>query len=450
MNRKPRMGINPKIFKAYDIRGIYPDEVNEEVALRLGRAFVDEVGSKRVVVGYDVRLSGPALQRSLVRGITQQGAAALDIGMVSTDMFYYACGAFDAPGVMVTASHNPKEYNGFKMVKKMPDLMSGEAMRERVLGAQFSQAFAPGTIQTADVREGYRKKILSLVNAQNFPDWKIAVDPANGMGGPAFDLVYRDLPLQVTRLYFESDGNFPNHGGDPLIAENNRDLQAKVRAEKARLGFAFDTDADRCFAVDEAGEIVPADFLTALFGRYLVEKHGGGRVIYDCRSSWAVRDLVTAAGGEAVESKVGHRFIKEKMQETGALFGGEVSGHYYWQDFYQAESAVGTSLVLLEILVHYQKSLGELVAPLRAKYFGSGEINSKVPDPDAILSKIKTKYQALNRTYELDGVSVIGNGWWANVRKSNTEPLLRLKVEAFDLKTMEQKRDELLELIRGN
>lgn len=444
------MPTDPKIFKAYDIRGIYPQELDEDTAYKVGRVFVMETGAQKVIVGRDIRLSGPVLHQELVRGLTESGADVIDIGLVSVDMFYYACGAQNLPGIMVTASHNPKEYNGFKLVKKMPDLASGESMREPVLAGNFPLASKYGIVSKLDIKEDYGQKILSLIDASKLQKIKVVADPANGMAGPAFDLIYKDLPIDVVRLYFEPDGNFPNHGGDPLLDENTRDLEAMVIKEKADLGFAFDTDGDRFFAVDERGAKVPADFLTALFGRYLIEKREHGKIVYDCRSSWAVKDLAAEAGGEAVESRVGHRFIKSKMGEVGAIYGGEVSGHYYFTDFYFAESAVGTSLLLLEMLGHYQKTLAEMVAPLRAKYFGSGEINSKVPDADAILAKIKEKYQTNHRLYYLDGVSIVGENWWTNIRKSNTEPLLRLKVESIgDQKLMEQKRDELLAMIRG-
>lgn len=444
------MPTDPKIFKAYDIRGIYPQELDDDTAYRVGRAFAVETGAQKVIVGRDIRLSGPALHKELVRGLTEQGADVLDIGLVSVDMFYYACGAQNLTGVMVTASHNPKEYNGFKMVRQMPELVSGEAMRDKVLSDNFVASGKPGGVRKFSVQDGYRQKVLSLVDVSKIRKMKIVVDPANGMGGPVFDLIYRDLPIEVTRLYFEPDGNFPNHGGDPKVDENTRDLERRIAAEGADLGFAFDTDADRFFAIDGRGKKVANGFLTALIGRYLMEKRGGGRIVTDLISSWAVRDLAAEAGGEAVESRVGHRFIKAVMQETGAIFGGEASGHYYWPDFYFAESAVATSLLVLEMLAHYGKSLAELLNPLEAKYFHSGEINTKVTGPDAILAQIKNRYQSGHKIYELDGVSIVGENWRANIRKSNTEPLLRLNVEAIGGQgLMEQKRDELLGMIRG-
>lgn len=444
------MPTSEKIFKAYDIRGIYPQELDEDTADKVGRAFVVETGAQKVIVGRDIRLSGPVLHKELVRGLIEQGADILDIGLVSVDMFYYACGAQNLPGVMVTASHNPKEYNGFKMVRQMPDLVSGEAMREEVLADNFVASGKTGSVRKFSVKDGYRQKVLSLVDVSKIKKMKIVVDPANGMGGPAFDLVYQGLPIEVVRLCFEPNGNFPNHGGDPKTDENTRDLESRIAAEKADLGFAFDTDADRFFVIDSRGKKVANGFLTALFGRYLAEKRRGGRIVTDLISSWAVRDLVREAGGEAVESRVGHRFIKAAMQESGAIFGGEASGHYYWPDFYFAESAVATSLLLLEMLAHYGKSLVELLKPLEAKYFHSGEINTKLADPDATLAQIKNRYASGHKVYELDGVSIVADNWRANIRKSNTEPLLRLNVEAIgEQGLMKKRRDELLVMIRG-
>lgn len=444
------MDINPKIFKAYDIRGVYPDEVNEEVAEYTGRAFVAFTRAQRIIVGRDGRTSGPSLHASLIKGITEQGADVLDIGQVSTDMFYFACGSKNLPGVMVTASHNPAEYNGFKLVKNMPDLVSGEAFRDAVLSTSLVPASPVGSVQPLDIAESYRQKVLSLADVSAIPQGlTVVVDPGNGMGGVAYDIVYRDVPVKTVRLFFEPDGTFPNHGGDPLKEENRRDLEARVKSEGADLGFAFDTDADRFFAVDRNGAYVPSDFLGALVAKYLIEKRGGGVIVQDALIGWAMRDLVRQAGGEVFMSRVGHVFIKKEMEKNNAVLGVEKSGHYYFPDFYFAETAVGTSLVLLEMLGHYGKPLDELTRPLREKYHMIEPVNFAVRDPDAVLAAVRERYSSSCDIQELDGVSVIADNWHANVRKSNTENLVRLNVEALDGGLAEQKRDELLALIQS-
>lgn len=443
------MDINPKIFKAYDIRGVYPEEVNEEVAEYVGAAFAEFTKSKQVIVGRDGRTSGPSLHAALIKGLTIQGVSVLDIGLASTDMFYFACGESGLPGINVTASHNPSEYNGFKMVKKMPDLVSGEVFRDAVASVRPQAAKNPGSVAVHDITNAYCKKVLSLADTSTIPEGlRVVVDPANGMGGVAYDIVYKDIPINTIRLFFEPDGTFPNHAGDPTKEENRADLEAKVISEKADLGFAFDTDADRFFAVDGTGTYVPSDFLGALFARYLIEKHGGGVIVQDALIGWALRDLVREAGGEVIKSRVGHVFIKKEMEKSGALFGVEKSGHYYLPDFYCAESAVGTSLMLLEMLGHYAKPLHELVAPLREKYHMIEPMNLEVADPDAVLAAVRERYAPACEISELDGISIITDNWHANVRKSNTEPVVRLNVEAIDKKLMEEKRDELLALIQ--
>ncbi|MEK7189264.1 MAG: phosphomannomutase/phosphoglucomutase [Patescibacteria group bacterium] len=444
------MDVNPKIFKPYDIRGIYPSEINEDAAYRIGRAFVAFSGAQKIIVGRDARTSGASLQESLVRGIIEQGADVLDIGQVSTDMFYHACGSQGLPGIIVTASHNPKEYNGFKLVKKMPNLVSGEDFRDAIIGMDVPAAAAKGSVAALDVKDEYAKKIRSLADVSVIPaELTIVVDPANGMGGVAYDIAYAGLPVKTVKLFFEPDGTFPNHGGDPMKAENRRDLEAKVKEVGADLGFAFDTDADRFFAVDAAGAYVPNDYLGALLAKYLIEKYHGGTIVTDALIGWAMRDLVREAGGEVFMSRVGHVFIKREMDKNKALFGVEKSGHYYLPDFYFAESAVGTSLMLLEMLGKTGKTLDELVAPLREKYHMIEQVNFEVSDPDAVLVAVREKYRGSCEIQELDGVSIIADNWHANVRKSNTEPVVRLNVEALDRGVMEEKRDELVKLITG-
>ncbi|OGY93129.1 MAG: hypothetical protein A3H70_05680 [Candidatus Komeilibacteria bacterium RIFCSPLOWO2_02_FULL_48_11] len=439
------MSIEPKIFKAYDIRGVFPTEVNAETAYQIGRAFAVYTQAAKVVVGRDVRLSGPELFQALARGITEQGADVLDVGLVSTDMFYYACGSMGLPGITVTASHNPKEYNGFKLVRQMPELVSGEKIRVLVLAGNFPESSKKGVITPLEIKDGYRDKVLSLVDIKKLKPKKIVLDPANGLGGSAWDIVKEGLPAETMPLFYEPDGNFPNHGGDPLKEENRVDLQKKVSEVKADLGFAIDTDGDRLFAIDGTGAYLPSDFLGALLAQYLIKRHNGGTIVHDAIMGWAVRDLVAASGGKTFTSRVGHVFMKAEMEKQNAIFGLEKSGHYYLPDFYWAETAVGMALLVWEMIDESGQTLEQLAAPLREKYFMSEQINKPVSDPDAIMARIKETYQKDFKVEEMDGVSVIADNWHANMRKSNTEPLLRLNVEAVgDKALMEKKRDELL------
>lgn len=443
------MTIDHKIFKAYDIRGIYPTEVNADVAYQIGRAFVVFTGAKQIIAGRDGRLSGPELFAALVRGLTDQGADVLDIDLASTDMFYHACGAQNLPGIIVTASHNPKEYNGFKLVERMPELVSGEKIRDVVLAENFPASDKKGAVTNLDIKASFVEKILSLIDVKKLKPKKIVVDPANGVGGVTWSLVASSLPVQTTPLFFEVDGNFPNHGGDPLKAENRVDLEKKVVETGADLGFAIDTDGDRLFVVDKNGQYLPSDFLGALVAQYLIKRQGGGTIVHDAIMGWAVRDLVKEAGGEAFASRVGHVFIKAEMEKQGAIFGLEKSGHYYLPSFYWAETAVGMALLVWEMIDASGQTLDEMAAPLRERYFMCEQINQTVPDPDKILAEIKNRYAKDFTIEELDGVSIIADNWHANIRKSNTEPLLRLNVEAVgDKGLMESKKEELLKIIR--
>jgi len=326
--------------------------------------------------------------------------------------------------------------------------VSGEAFRDAIQSMDIFEANGAGKVHECNFIDEYRKKVLSLADTSKIPEgFTVVVDPANGMGGVAYDIVYKDIPVTTVKLFFEPDGTFPNHGGDPMKKENRHDLEAKVKEVGADLGFAFDTDADRFFVVDSTGAYVPSDYLGALLARYLIEKQGGGIIVQDALIGWAMRDFVQQAGGTVVQSRVGHVFIKKEMEQQGALFGVEKSGHYYLPDFYFAETAVGMSLMLLEMLGHYGKTLDELVAPLRAKYHMIEQINAEVENPDAVLAAVREKYQATCEILALDGISVNTETWHANVRKSNTEPVVRLNVEAIDSGLMEEKRDELLALM---
>ncbi|MDP9313922.1 MAG: phosphomannomutase/phosphoglucomutase [Chloroflexota bacterium] len=446
------MNVDPKIFKAYDIRGIYPSELNEEIAHAVGQAFVTFLGTDTVVVGRDMRTSGPQIFAAVTDGIRAQGADVINIGMVSTDQYYYACGKYNLPGMMVTASHNPKAYNGFKMVRRMPYLLSGDAgiqdLRKLVQAGQFEPAGRRGDMREVDLMDEFIATLLKLVDVSALKPLHVVVDTGNGVVGPALAKLYERLPVNLTPMYFEPDGNLPNHGLDPLQPENRAELQARVLAEGADIGFAFDGDGDRFFVIDDRGEFIPGDFMTALMGEYLLRKQPGEKIVYDVRASWGVPDTVRAAGGTPLIERVGHAFIKQRMADENALFAGEVTGHYYFRDFMYADSGMIPSLLILEMLSATGKKLSELLRPLEAKYFVSGEINSTVPDAQAKLKQLAERY-ADGKVEYIDGISVSYDDWHFNVRASNTEPLLRLNLEALSRATMEQKRDELLAFIRG-
>lgn len=446
------MNVDPKIFKAYDIRGIYPSELNEEIAHAVGQAFVTFLGTDTVVVGRDMRTSGPQIFAAVTDGIRAQGADVINIGMVSTDQYYYACGKYNLPGMMVTASHNPKAYNGFKMVRRMPYLLSGDAgiqdLRKLVQAGQFEPAGRRGDMREVDLMDEFIATLLKLVDVSALKPLHVVVDTGNGVVGPALAKLYERLPVNLTPMYFEPDGNLPNHGLDPLQPENRAELQARVLAEGADIGFAFDGDGDRFFVIDDRGEFIPGDFMTALMGEYLLRKQPGEKIVYDVRASWGVPDTVRAAGGTPLIERVGHAFIKQRMADENALFAGEVTGHYYFRDFMYADSGMIPSLLILEMLSATGKKLSELLRPLEAKYFVSGEINSTVPDAQAKLEQLAERY-ADGKVEYIDGISVSYDDWHFNVRASNTEPLLRLNLEALSRATMEQKRDELLAFIRG-
>jgi phosphomannomutase len=446
------MIVNPAIFKAYDIRGIYPADLDERVAYRVGRAFVTLIGCEKVIVGRDMRLSGPALQAELLRGLTEQGADVLDIGMVSTDQFYFVCGTSGLPGLMVTASHNPKVYNGFKMVKKMPYLLTGEQgiqdIRRLVESEDFPPPLKPGRVLFQDFTQAFIEKVLSLVDVTALRPLKVVADTGNGMVGPILQQIYQHLPVELVGLYLDPDGNLPNHGLDPLQPENRRELQQRVVQEGADIGFAFDGDGDRFFTIDDGGRFVSGDFLTAILSSYLLEKSPGSKIIYDVRASWAVPELIRAAGGTPLMERVGHAFIKRRMAEEGALFAGEVTGHYYFRDFFSADSGILPSLIVLELLSRRKASLSELLQPLEEKYFISGEINSTAADPAGRMRALVETYPDAEQ-YSLDGISIIYPTWHFNVRPSNTEPLLRLNLEATTRTEMENRRDEVLAIIRG-
>lgn len=450
------MQVDPSIFKAYDIRGVFGQTLNEDVARAVGRTFAKVVPATQVVVGRDGRVSSPALHAALIDGLTSVGINVVDVGQVSTDMYYFACATRQLPGIMVTASHNPKEYNGFKMVRQIPYLLSGDEgiqdIRKLIEADDFMpEAAQKGSVESMSVMDGFIQKMLSLVDVKALKPMKVLCDTANGMVGPSLEALYKNLPqMQMTPMYFDVDGTFPNHGGDPLLEENRRELQQRVPAEGADLGFAFDPDGDRFFCIDKTGRFVSGDFLTALMAEYFLKKNPGATIVYDIRASHAVPDMITAAGGKPLYNRVGHAYIKKRMSDEHAVFGGEVTGHYYFADFFLCDSGVAPMLYLMDFLSHSEKTLDQLLDELEAKYFISGEINTKGVDAKTVLAKIEEKYApTAKEILKVDGVSVIFDTWHFNVRGSNTEPLVRLNLESTASKAeMEQKRDEVLALIR--
>ena len=452
------MALEPKVFKAYDVRGIYPAELDEDGARAIGRAYVEQFEPATIAVGRDMRISSPTVQEAFIRGAAEAGADVVDVGMIGTEMLYYAVGELGLDGgAMITASHNPKEYTGAKIVRRgalpvgadsgLLDIRDRALSLEDVSGEQAPSA--AGKVDARDVYPGFVDKVLSFIDPEAAGPLRVVVDAANGMAGAMLPPILDRLPLDAVRCYFEPDGSFPNHEPNPLLEENREFIVAKVKEEGADLGIAFDGDADRCFFVDDRGEFVPGDFVTALLAESMLEKHPGGTIIYDVRASWAVRDTVERLGGTAVMSRVGHAFIKLRMREVDAVFAGEVSGHYYFRDFYQADSGTIPALLVLELVSRRGRKLSELLRPLRERYFLTGEINTPVADVALTLQRLKEHFADQGEISHLDGISITSGDWHMNVRPSNTEPLLRLNIEALDPELRGRKRDEALAVIRG-
>lgn len=446
------MSINSSIFKAYDIRGIYPRDLNEEVAYFVGRAIVVLTGAKTVVVGYDARFSSDSLVKAVIKGVTEQGADAVNIGLVTTPMLNFAVAEYPEheAGIMVTASHNPKEYNGLKLCYGNA-LPIGEntgmaELKKLVLEEKFFAA-VPGKILKKEILDAYVEKVLSLIDVKNIKPLKIVVDTANAVGAIPLPEFFKKIPCQLIPLYFELDGNFPNHEANPLKEETLVDLKKKVLEESADLGVAIDGDADRIGFVDEKGETVRADLILTLITKKLLEEKPGELVLYDVRSSRIAREVVEKAGGRAEMCRVGHALIKKQMWDNGALFAGEFSSHFYYRDFYNVESGDLTMLKLLEIISLSGRKFSEIVAPL-LRYHHSGEINFEVSDKEGKMKELEEKYGATaSEISHLDGVRLDFSNWWFNVRPSNTEPLLRLNLEAKTKELMEEKKKELTEII---
>jgi phosphomannomutase len=450
------MTISPTIFKAYDVRALYPTELNEDIARLIGRAFVAYLGGGRIAVSRDMRLSSPGLAKAFIDGAVEQGAHVGDYGMAGTDMMYFAVvrDGLDG-GVQITASHNPKEYNGMKMVRREAFPLSGDAgigeIRDMVVGGRIPAPAGPrGSVERRDLLDDYVEKVMSFIDPGLIKPFNVVLDAGSGMAGLVAPKLFDRLPCRTTRLCFEIDGTFPNHEANPLIEENRRDIVERVIAEKADVGIAWDGDADRCFFIDGSGEFIAGDFITALLAEAALLKTPGQPVVYDVRASYAVKDTVAKYGGTALMNRVGHAFIKRRMREENAIFGGEVTGHYYFRDFYYADNGFIPALLILELMSRKGQTLRELLAPFREKYFISGEINTRVSGMSLVqprLDELADRYKDGN-TYTLDGFSAEFPDWHFNVRASNTEPMLRLNLEALTPELMAEKRDEVLAVIR--
>jgi phosphomannomutase len=450
--------LDPKVgdlFKAYDIRGLVPQEMDEDVAYRIGRAIVSFLEAETVVVGRDMRVSGPAMSEALMDGIMDQGANVVDIGLVSTDTLYFAVGKYGYPaGVMITASHNPASYNGFKICKEEARALSMDTgigdIRDLVLSGEFGEPRGPrGTREERNVLEAYADHALSMINVDTLKPLKIAVDAGNGMAGKLTPPVFERTPLEIVPLYFELDGTFPNHEANPIEPENIRDLQRTVVEQGCDLGVAFDGDADRMFLIDENGEFIGGDMTTAMVALQMLKKHPGSTIVYNLICSRTVPEIIDEHGGTAVRSRVGHSYIKALMREEDAIFGGEHSGHFYFRDNWYADSGLIAMLTVVELISEEDQTLSQILEPIDSR-FRSGEINSEVADPESTVEKVEDHFNEQGADIDhLDGLTVGFDDWWFNLRASNTQPLLRLNVEAEDQGVLHEKVDEVLGLIRG-
>src|SRR3954451_6605884 len=458
------MRIDPAIFKAYDVRGLYGEQIDGNIAEAVGRAFVrvladlvdTPAGELRVGLGRDMRLTAPELAARYRDGMVAEGAHVLDAGMVATEMLYFLAGSRELDGgLMCTASHNPKAYTGAKMVERGALALSGDRgiqdiRRAIEAGLPDEPADRPGSVEQVDVTTEFHERALSFIDPSNVKPMTVVVDGGNGMGGPMAGPILEQLPLRLEEMYFVPDGEFPDHEPNPLLEENRRMIIDRVKSSGADLGIAWDGDADRCFFIDGEGTFCDGDFICALLARAALLKNPGATILYDPRSSRAVPDLVAAEGGRSDLSRVGHAFFKARMREEGAVFGGEVSGHYYFRDFWNADSGTIPALLVLELLSLEGRTLSELMDEFRSRYFISGEINSEVPDQEAKMREIEERYGEGAEVTHLDGVSIDFEDWHFNVRPSNTEPLLRLNLESLvSREDMERRRDEVLGLIRA-
>ncbi|WP_327109063.1 phosphomannomutase/phosphoglucomutase [Nonomuraea glycinis] len=445
------MGDLAKIFKAYDVRGVVPDELDEPIAEAVGAAFVEETGAESVVVAHDMRESSGPLADAFVRGARSRGADVVHAGLGSTDLLYYASGSLGLPGVMFTASHNPARYNGMKMCRAGAVPIGGDTglteIRDRAAELIGTPMAPTGSLMEKDLLQGYAEHLRTLVDLSANRPLKVVVDAGNGMGGHTVPAVFGGLPIELTPLFFELDGSFPNHEANPLEPANLIDLQKAVIEAGADVGLAFDGDADRCWVVDERGESVSPSAITALVAARELAKHPGATIIHNLITSRGVPELVREHGGDPVRTRVGHSFIKAEMARTGAVFGGEHSAHYYFRDFWFADSGMLAAMHVLAALGEQERPLSQVVAAY-SRYHATGEINSTVADQDEALRRVRAAFAGRGEVNDLDGLTVSAPDWWFNLRASNTEPLLRLNAEAADETTMTAVRDEVLGLLR--
>jgi phosphomannomutase len=446
--------LSSSAFKAYDVRGVVPDELDAEGAYRLGRAYVAAFEPSVIAVGHDMRLTSPELSQAVSEGAADQGAGVVQLGQIGTEMLYFAVGEYGYEGgIQVTASHNPSRYNGMKIVRRGALPVGGDTGLEQIKAlatGELPVAAERGEVSRRDVYAGFHDRVMRFIDADAVRPLTVVLDGSNGMAGPMIGPLLERLPIAAIPYHLDPDGRFPNGEPNPLLEENRQFAIEKVREHGADLGIAWDGDADRCFFIDDGGEFVPGDLITALIAELMLQRHPGATIVYDLRASWAVRDTVVAGGGRPLENRVGHAFIKARIRKEGAVFAGEVSGHYYFKDYYWCDTGIVPALVMLELISRSGKRLSELLAPFRERYFISGEINCTVDDVALKLQELKERYrdQAL-RVSHMDGISFEFEDWHFNVRPSNTEPLLRLNLEALSQRTMQERRDEVLALITG-
>jgi phosphomannomutase len=450
------MSINPAIFKAYDVRAVYPSELDETAARLIGRAFVAYLDARQIAVSRDMRVSSPSLAAAFIDGALEQGADVIDYGLCATDMLYFGVVRDRVDGgAQITASHNPREYNGVKMVRSEAVPLSGDQgigeIRDMVVSGAIPAPRRPrGRHERRPLVDDYVARVMTFIAPRAIKPFNVVLDAGSGMAGLIAPRLFDRLSCRTTRLCFEIDGTFPNHEANPLIEANRRDIVERVVAEEADIGIAWDGDADRCFFIDGSGEFIAGDFITALLAEAALLKAPGETIIYDLRASYAVKDTVQRLGGTALMNRVGHAFIKRRMREENAIFGGEVTGHYYFRDFYYADNGFIPALLMLELMSSKGMTLRDLLAPLRERYFISGEINTRMSDMATVEARLRDLAERYRdgHTYTLDGFSAEFPDWHFNVRPSNTEPLLRLNLEAVTPELMADKQQEVLGIIR--
>jgi phosphomannomutase len=447
--------VNESCFRSYDVRGEYPIEIDETTAYQVGRAFVEFTKAKHVMVGGDTRLSTDALKKSLIQGVLDQGAGVSDIGLCTTDAVYFATHFYPESegGIMITASHMPGQFNGFKFLnKELKPIGKGTGMEE-LYKISKNQSYSPvsekGTLSQKDIWKDYKEFVLSFVDVSSIRPYKVVMDAGNGMAGFVVEKVYKDLPIEIIPLFFEPDGNFPNHDANPILPENRVDIINKVKEIGADLGVAWDADCDRVYFIDETGTYIDGDFSTVLLGLHTLEKKPGAGIVYDVRASDAVKELIEKAGGKAFAERVGHSYIKARMRKEDAEFGGEVSGHYYIKRNAYAENGFVPPLMILERMSKEGKPISQMIKEF-GDYYISGEINSTVESTDAVMKKLADKYADAQSIDYVDGISIRYPDWHFNVRPSANDPVIRLNLEAKSQSQMEEKRDEVLKVIRQN